>query len=208
MSVFEHLLGLARPGATAAKPVAQKPRAGAPRPRAEDNPSTDDVEEVREDLEEVKEDLDAVEDQVEDLEEETDEDDGDEPQAKDGGEDEEPDAKKKPAEAKAYRAGRRAGARAERARCMAIFKDKAAGKNPALAASLAFESALPAKQAVAILKAGALTAPSGRPGLGDRMAAQPRASIGTGGEAPDQDNPKALGASIVNTLARLRGQQK
>jgi hypothetical protein len=59
----------------------------------------------------------------------------------------------------------------ERARCAAIFADKAAGRNPALAATLAFCTSLPRSEAVAVLRAGgtpAATTP--RSTLDRRMA--------------------------------------
>ena len=55
----------------------------------------------------------------------------------------------------------------ERARCAAIFRDKAAGANPALAASIAFGTALPRSQALNLLRNGA--AASAAPGLAQRM---------------------------------------
>lgn len=63
--------------------------------------------------------------------------------------------------------------RRERARCAAIFASKAAGKNPALAANLAFNTSMTRKEAIVVLESSpATTAPtdSGRsarnPGLG------------------------------------------
>lgn len=58
----------------------------------------------------------------------------------------------------------------ERARCAAIFADKAAGKNPALAATLAFCTDLPRSQAIAVLRAGGVAAPAARRTLDQRMA--------------------------------------
>ncbi len=60
----------------------------------------------------------------------------------------------------------------ERARCAAIFSDKAAASNPALAATLAFGTDLPRSKAVAVLRAGgtpAAVTPKGKT-LDERMA--------------------------------------
>lgn len=65
--------------------------------------------------------------------------------------------------------GARSARMRERTRCAAIFSDAAAGKNPALAAQLAFGTDLPRSQAVSVLRTGGLAVAS-RPSLDQRMA--------------------------------------
>lgn len=83
------------------------------------------------------------------------------------------DAEEDPEEEKAEARG----AAAERARCRAIFASPAAANNIALAAHLAFDTSLTAKEAVGALKLGGR---SNSGGLGARMAAAPNPSLGAG----------------------------
>jgi len=79
----------------------------------------------------------------------------------------------------------------ERARCSAIFADAAAGKNPALAATLAFSTDLPRGQAVKVLRAGGLAVASTPRGmLTTRMAGVVVPPVGQG----DPGAPAGSGA--------------
>jgi hypothetical protein len=95
----------------------------------------------------------------------------------------------------------------ERARCAAIFADAAAGKNPALAASLAFGTDLPRGQALNVLRAGGLAVASAprRPSLDERMAAVKIPAIGAGDVATPAGATN-LAAQIVAAGARARGK--
>jgi hypothetical protein len=72
--------------------------------------------------------------------------------------------------------------RRERARCAAIFASKAAGRNPALAANLAFNTSMTRQEALAVLE----NSPAAVTSIGDRSARNP--DLGAGGEmgAPKQ----------------------
>jgi outer membrane biosynthesis protein TonB len=118
---------------------------------------------------------------------------GDKPDAEE--DDKKPDMEEEetPAEARA----------SERARCRAIFAAPAAGKNPALAAHLAFDTDLTAAQAVATL--GFSGATGG--GLASRMASAPNPALGAGGAAkPVADDTGALVSSILASAAKARGK--
>lgn len=92
----------------------------------------------------------------------------------------------------------------ERARCSAIFATPAAAKLPDLAASLAFGTDLPARDAVATLERTALSAKSS---LASRMAVQPIPNPGTdGGQAPDPSSPKSLAAAAISAARKARGE--
>jgi hypothetical protein len=93
--------------------------------------------------------------------------------AKDDDEDDEDDDKDDDEDDKDMKAAR---AR-ERARCAAIFGDKAAGLNPALAASIAFGTSLPRSQAIQLLRNG--VAGMRQPGLHDRMTGSGAADLRT-----------------------------
>jgi len=92
----------------------------------------------------------------------------------------------------------RAGARAQRRRCAKIFDAKAAAANPVLAASLAFETPMTSRAAVALLE----KTPAPRAGLlGDRMAASGMGAVRVGPsgvEAPK--GPAAIAASWDNAM--------
>lgn len=68
----------------------------------------------------------------------------------------------------------------ERARCAAIFMDEAAGKNPALAATLAFNTDMPRSQAITVLRAGGAAVQPKRDSLDRRMSSIPRPNVGAG----------------------------
>jgi hypothetical protein len=172
VSAFAHLVGARRTKAV------EEEAPPADTTTTEDAPATtEEVEEVQEEVDETKDKVDELEERIEALEgTETTEDTDVEP--------EEPAAKK------AWQAGRRAGAKAERARGAAIFGAQEAAINPALAASLAFESDVPVKQALALLRAGAAGAGAPRKGgLDQRMQRQPQPPLAGGaqgaGAAPE-----------------------
>jgi hypothetical protein len=71
-----------------------------------------------------------------------------------------------------------AARRREQARCAAIFASPAAGRNPVLAANLAFKSRMGRAEALAILEATPAAAAAGHP---DRAARNPR--VGAGADA-------------------------
>jgi hypothetical protein len=171
---------------------------GGRKPRAEDKPADqDDVDDVKDDVDDVKDDVDDVEDRVDDLED----------RADDAEEDDEDDSPSD-MDAKAHKRGVKAGRKAERARCAAIFGAKEAAGNISLAASLAFETDLPAKQAVALLRAGtAAPAQASAGGLRSRMNAVKPINLGT-----TNPNPKA-GADtafdlVMSSYALATGQKK
>jgi hypothetical protein len=125
------------------------------------------------------------------------------PDADDGGDDpdaEEPEDKK---EAKGFRAGRTA----ERKRCRAIFASPAAAGQPHLAAQLAFDTRMSAKEALGVLSAASAGAPArGRRSLDDRMGnrtdARPSADGGAGaGGAPGKGG--ALAQRMIAVGKRL-----
>ncbi|WP_428492155.1 hypothetical protein [Rhodopila sp.] len=94
----------------------------------------------------------------------------------------------------------------ERARCAAIFADASAGKNPALAATVAFTTDLPRSQALAVLRAGGLAvAPAAprKPTLDERMAAV-RSPIAGAGDVANPTGVQGLAAQIIAAGTRRR----
>lgn len=93
--------------------------------------------------------------------------------------------------------GARSARLRERARCAAIFSDASAGKNPALAAQLAFGTDLPRGQAVSVLRAGGLAVAT-RPSLDQRMAAVKTPVVGpSDAAATGRGSPAASDATAV-----------
>lgn len=175
-SRFAHLAGLRR----------------AAKPKGDETPATkDDVEDVAEDVEDLEEKVEELEEKVEEEEEEDEAE-----EAPDN-----PPEPERPAEARAFRNGRKAGAKAERARCAAIFGAKEAALNGPLAASLAFESDLPVKQALAILRAGTAgggaDAGAATGGLDRRMASTKRIQLGSEAGGPDRSTADGNAAFIL-----------
>lgn len=95
----------------------------------------------------------------------------------------------------------KAAASAERARCAAIFATPEAAANLSLAAHLAFETDLTAKQAVGALRAGGVTAAAEHPrrsSLSERMERAPKADVGPGENAgPDMSTAAGVAAFIL-----------
>jgi hypothetical protein len=93
----------------------------------------------------------------------------------------------------------RRGARAQRRRCARIFEAPAAAANPALAASLAFETPMTADAAAALLARAPAAAPKQL--LADRMAASGAAAIRVGpGAAEAPRGEAAIAASWDRAL--------
>jgi len=86
--------------------------------------------------------------------------------------------------------------RRERARCAAIFGSKAAGKNPALAANLAFNTSMGRKEALVVLE----NSPATSGGYPDRSARNP--SIGSGG-ALQQNSRQAISSAWDKAFAKV-----
>lgn len=83
--------------------------------------------------------------------------------------------------------------RREQARCAAIFATRAAARNPALAAQLAFKTRLPRSEAIAMLEAPP------PPAMGERAARNPR--IGAGG-SPEVTSRQAIAAGWDRAFAK------
>lgn len=175
------------------------------KPKAEEEPKpaeADDLDDVEEKIEDVKDDVEEVKDDVDDIEERVD----------DLEDDKEPAADKPEARA-SYRKGVAAGRKAERARAGAILAAPVAAKNRNLALHLAFEGDLPAKQAVALLKASAAGAPDPAPAptppangnrLDARMSGSKPVNLGSDGAAgPDLSTHAGLAAHAINVAKRV-----
>ena len=100
----------------------------------------------------------------------------------------------------------------ERSRCAAIFRDEAAGKNPALAAELAFSTDLPRGQAIKVLRAGGLAVASPRNTLDRRMANVPVPPVVAGEPASKGPNgkPKAYqdATQVIVAGMKRRGESE
>ncbi len=92
--------------------------------------------------------------------------------------------------------------RRERARCGAIFADRAAARNPELAAQLAFNTSLSRKEALAVLQ-GTKAAPSGN----SQQRADRNPRLGPGGEA-SQSSAQAVEASWGTAMQKVRPDLK
>lgn len=96
----------------------------------------------------------------------------------------------------------------ERARCAAIFLDPAAGKNPVLAATLAFHTDLPRSQAIAVLRAGGVPANANtqRNTLDRRMAqlAVPPIAAGDPARPPPSNKPPAYDVATQVIVAGMK----
>ena len=99
----------------------------------------------------------------------------DDDKMEDDGDDDEEEMRGKSAVARARRR--------ERARCAAIFRSKMAGKNPVLAANLAFNTSMTRKEALAVLE----NTPAAQSFGGDRSARNP--SLGS--DATRSQNPSS-----------------
>jgi hypothetical protein len=118
-----------------------------------------------------------------------DEDDGAKKSKKAKAEDDDPDAEDDEDEMRG-KSSASSARRRERARCAAIFGSKAAGRNPVLAANLAFKTTMTRKQALLVLE-GTPAAATG----GDRASRNP----GLGGGGSSQPNSRQAVASSWDT---------
>lgn len=130
-----------------------------------------------------------------------DEDDEEKKDAKASDEDEEDDEEEMKASARVR----------ERARCAAIFKSKHAAGRPHIAAELAFNTTLTARQAIGVLAsiaAGDAAAPKTRSGgLAAAMATIANPKVGAGDAAPlSPSDPKAVAAQIIAAGKKRRGE--
>lgn len=183
-SRFAHLAGLRR--------VAAKPK-------GDETPATkDDVEDVAEDVEDLEEKVEDLEDKVEEQEDE------DEAEAAPDN----PPEPERPAEARAFRNGRKAGAKAERARWAAIIGSPEASLNIQQAACLA-DSDMPVKKVLEVLRANpaASTGGSGaaKGGLDRQMAGTKRIQIGGEPGGPDRNTADGNAAFILGAAKAARG---
>lgn len=165
---FAHLTGFAK----AAEPDDDKTR-------PDDNAEGDDPEKKDQDHEDgnVKKGKKATSAE-DDKDDESAEDDApdekdDDKKAKGSKADDDPDAEDDEDEMRGKSAAASARRR-ERARCAAIFSSKAAGKNPALAANLAFNTSMTRKEALTVLE----STPAATSAYGDRSARNPGIAAG------------------------------
>lgn len=132
--------------------------------------------------------------------------------ADDGGDDD--DAGDDDTDAEDEKDEEKAGARArERGRCAAIFASPLAGRNPAAAAEIAFNTNLTRKAALRMLSTVAAATPAAsssgnsRPGasLRDRMAASPVPRVGADGQqAPARPGDRLVAAADRASRSRTR----
>jgi hypothetical protein len=102
--------------------------------------------------------------------------------------------------------GTRSARLRERARCAAIFADPAAGKNPALAARLAFNTNLPRSQAVACLQDGGTAVSARRASLDERMSQVSTPRVGASDPGPGRAGGANLADQIIAAGKRRRGE--
>ena len=117
-------------------------------------------------------------------------------------EDDEDEEEMKRCEAGGFGRALRAARRAERKRVRTIFTSQASAGRVAAAAYLACETNLSAKKAIGLLAASPIGAAGGK-SLRDRMAEQPRRSVGSDHAPAARQTP---GQSLVAAAKRLVGQ--
>lgn len=88
----------------------------------------------------------------------------------------------------------------EQARCASIFACETAGRNPTLAANLAFRTRLPRQEAIAVLQGTPAPASAASAASAERAARNPR--VGPGG-SPYLDTQQAIAASWDRAFARV-----
>jgi len=206
-SRFAHLAGFARKGARAEedRPEDDEPKGRKGRAAEDDEPDEDEPKGRKGR---------AAEDDEPDEDEpkgrkgraaEDDEPDEDEPKGKKGraaaeddedDEDDEREARGSSASARAWRKSQ--------ARCAAIFATAAAAANPALAASLAFETTMPRSQAIAVLKSQGT--PSGS--RIDDQRRRVRANPDLDASAPTQTSSQAAAAGWERAMTKVHGKLK
>jgi hypothetical protein len=113
-----------------------------------------------------------------------------------GDKSDEPDGDEDPDKEMSGNSPAAAARRRERARCAAIFACKAAGRNPEMAAALAFTTSMSRTAAIAALEALPVTARGG----GDRAARNP--SLGAGGGQASGSSAAAAQAGWTKAFDR------
>lgn len=98
----------------------------------------------------------------------------------------------------------------ERARCAAIFGSKAAGTRPDVAAHLAFNTSMSAREAVGMMGAFATGAPAAaaapRQSLASRMDGVKPHNVGASSAAAPANSPKGAAAMILEAGKKRRGE--
>lgn len=200
---FAHLLGRGapKPAAAAAEDDDTKDEKDAKAKRLEDDDDGDaDAEDEKDDpkAESDDPDDDGDDDKKDDAKAESDDDEKGDDKSDDD------DMRKK---------GARSARLRERARCASIFSDAAAGKNPALAATLAFKTNMPRGQAIEVLRAGGLAIPAvaaapRRATLDQRMAAVKTPVVGPdgAGASASADGAKTFADQVILAGKKRRGE--
>ncbi|EHD21315.1 MULTISPECIES: hypothetical protein [Brenneria] len=147
-------------------------------------------EEDKKDAEE--DDTDAKEDEKDDPDAEEDDDEKDAEDDDDG--DDEDDSKAK-----------KAGRRAERQRCAKIFGSKYAAANPALAASLAFNTGMSSKAAIQVMASSGTSPAPARVTLDQRMASVKNHQLGVDAKPVDKSTKAGLAASMSSLYSKTKG---
>ncbi|MEC5343666.1 hypothetical protein ABRZ24_13785 [Brenneria populi] len=156
--------------------------------KAEDEEDKKDAEEDDQD------DTDAKEDEKDDPDAE---DDDDEKDAEDDGDDDGDDED----DSKAKKAGRRA----ERQRCAKIFGSKHAAANPALAASLAFNTGMSSKAAIQVMASSGTSPAPARVTLDQRMASVKNHQLGVDAKPADKSTKSGLAAAMSSLYSKTKG---
>lgn len=101
------------------------------------------------------------------------------------------------------------GRRAERQRCAAIFGSKHAAKNQALAASLAFNTAMSSKDAINVMATSgsvSVASPPRRQSLDERMRGN-SPHIGPDATNAEKGTPQALAGSMTSLYNKMKGKK-
>jgi cobalamin biosynthesis protein CobT len=100
----------------------------------------------------------------------------------------------------------KAARKSERARCRTIFSAASAGSRPDMAAHLAFDTDMDAKDAVALLDVATAGA-TGRPGLGARMSNVSLPKVGAdAGAIANSSSAQGTAAQIIAAGKKRRGE--
>ena len=156
--------------------------------KAEDDEDKKDAEDDDQD------DTSAEEDEKDDPDAEEDDDKKD---AEDDGDDDGDDE----GDSKAKKAGRRA----ERQRCARIFGSKHAAANPALAASLAFNTGMSSTAAIQVMASSVVSAAPARVTLDSRMAAVKNHHLGVDAKPADKSTTAGLAAAMTSLYSKTKG---
>ncbi|MEC5321118.1 hypothetical protein VSX61_19620 [Brenneria populi subsp. brevivirga] len=182
---FAHLLGRSASAKVEEEDDDQEKSKKSKARKAEDDEDKKDAED------EDQDDTDADEDEKDDPDAEEDDDEKD---AEDDDGDDEDDSKAK-----------KSGRRAERQRCARIFGSKHAAANPALAASLAFNTGMSSKAAIQVMaSSGASPAPA-RVTLDQRMAGVKNHQLGVDAKPADKSTKAGLAAAMTSLYSKTKG---